>query len=136
MQVRDMRVGLALVRCAPPGHWEAELAKQDSVRPEEFADAAEAAGGALDRSGHYPLTPQIRRTPCAPLSTYKKEEQEKARDASPLTPVLPVPSEEVLVAHATIGASSRAATPGVVDERTGKPRGFSRRPWACKMLGN
>ena len=54
--------GLALVRCVPPGHWEAELAKQDSVRPEEFADAAEAAGGALDRSGHYPLTPRIRNT--------------------------------------------------------------------------
>ena len=98
MQVRDMRAGLALVRCAPPGHWEAEIVKQDSVRPEEFADAVEAAGGALDRSVHYPLTPRIRKTPCAPLSTYKKEEQEKARDASPLTPVRPVPSEEVLAA--------------------------------------
>jgi len=62
VQVRDMRAGLALVRCAPPGHREAELVEQDLVRPEEFADAVEVTGGTLDRSGHFPLTPRIRNT--------------------------------------------------------------------------
>ena len=76
VEVRDMRADLALVRCAPPGRWESELVEQDLVRPEEFADAVEAAGGTLDRSGHYPLTPPIRNILRTALDVQEEEAAE------------------------------------------------------------
>ena len=95
VEVRDTRAGLALVRCAPPGRWEAELVEQDLVRPEEFADAVEVAGGPWTGAATTRSRPGSG-TPCAPPSTYKKKREEKVWVASPLTPVRPGPSEEVL----------------------------------------
>ena len=46
------------------------------------------------------------------------------------------PERAVAAVLDEFGAPSLAATPGVVDERRGKPRSFSRRPWECMMLGN
>ena len=58
-------------------------------------------------------------------------------DAQRITGLEILPGDVLADPHATFGASSRAATQDVVDERNPEsPRGFSRRPGACKMLAD
>jgi hypothetical protein len=55
---RNMRADLALMRCTRPGYWQAEIIPQ-SLSPlleEDLERAIEEAGGALNWSGHYPLS--------------------------------------------------------------------------------
>ena len=82
VEVRDMRADLALVRCAPPGHWEAELVEQDLVRPEESRPPSKPPGAPWTGATTTRSRPGSG-TPCAPPSTYKKKREEKVWVASP-----------------------------------------------------
>jgi hypothetical protein len=47
---------LTLRHCTKPGYWEIERIEQDLISEGELVEAVQAAGGALNRSGCYPLT--------------------------------------------------------------------------------
>ncbi len=57
IDVRDMSADLALMRCTSPGYWETEIipGRYSPLLYEDLVRAVEDAGGAIHRSGHYPL---------------------------------------------------------------------------------
>jgi len=57
VHVHNMRAGLALMRCTRFGYWETDIIPQElsPLLPEDLERSVEAAGGAINWSGHYPL---------------------------------------------------------------------------------
>lgn len=60
IDLQNMMARLALMRSTAPGRWETELVEGEVAAQDELAAAIEESGGALNMSGHYPLSPELR----------------------------------------------------------------------------
>ena len=60
VDVRDMRADLALMHSTKAGYWIGDFIEQDVISESELVKAVEEAGGAITKSGHYPLPDELK----------------------------------------------------------------------------